>query len=42
MIKPRIYPFDLIRSQGFDLDHIPIVPIKAKGKRTGGMGSSGK
>lgn len=33
MIQPRIYPFDLIRSQGFDLDHIPIVPIKAKGKR---------
>jgi hypothetical protein len=33
MIKPRIYPFDLIRSQGFDLDHLPIVPIKAKGKR---------
>ena len=33
MITPRIYPFDLIRSQGFDLDHLPIIPIKAKGKR---------
>lgn len=32
MIEPRIYPFEIIKEQGFDFDRFPLVTIAKRGK----------